>query len=166
VNPSSYAPGTVLVVLCPSEDADLTGVALRMSGWTIRDSIQVYVGGMTYVVWLVRAPMDPRVGGIVEHAVTYGTGGLHVDAVRIGTDVTGWGGGGSKMYEGGLSREGGAPRPVEGRWPPNVLVDSQAAAQLDAMSPGASTFFPRVETIREALEWLQRLIDSPSIGTS
>jgi site-specific DNA-methyltransferase (adenine-specific) len=38
------------------------------------------------------------------------------------------------LHEGGLSEEGGEPRPVSGRWPANVILDEEAAAALDEQS--------------------------------
>jgi site-specific DNA-methyltransferase (adenine-specific) len=76
----------------------------------------------------------PLVGTVAQNVLTHGTGALNIDATRIGTDGVGWGGGGSKLYEGGLSRDGGDARPVSGRWPANVALDETAAAMLDEQS--------------------------------
>jgi site-specific DNA-methyltransferase (adenine-specific) len=65
----------------------------------------------------------PLCGTVAENVLQHGTGGLNVDGCRVGTDSCGWGGGGSTMYEGGLSRDGGEARPVSGRWPANLIHD-------------------------------------------
>jgi DNA modification methylase len=75
----------------------------------------------------------PLIGTVADNVLAYGVGGLHIDACRTPAEKpTGWGGGGgSALYEGGLSRIGGEARPVDGRWPPNVLCDEEVAADLD-----------------------------------
>jgi DNA modification methylase len=74
----------------------------------------------------------PPIGTIAANVEAYGVGGLHIDACRTPAEKpTGWGGGGSALYEGGLSRIGGEARPVDGRWPPNVCCDEEVAAELD-----------------------------------
>jgi DNA modification methylase len=65
----------------------------------------------------------PLVGTVAGNVLTHGTGAIIVDGCRVGNDIVGWEGGGSALYEDGLSREGAAPRPVKGRWPANVLHD-------------------------------------------
>jgi DNA modification methylase len=73
--------------------------------------------------WLVAR--KPLAGNTVARNVQqYGTGAIHVDACRVATSETvGWKGGGSKLHEGGLSREGGDARPrSDGRWPKNVIL--------------------------------------------
>ncbi|HSG21222.1 MAG TPA: site-specific DNA-methyltransferase, partial [Burkholderiaceae bacterium] len=53
----------------------------------------------------------------------------------------GWGGGGSKLYEGGLSRDGGEARPTtSGRWPGNIIHDGSNEACL-ALKSGARFFY-------------------------
>ena len=75
----------------------------------------------------------PLIGTLVQNYTAHGVGGLNIDACRTPAEKpTGWGGGGSALEEGGLSRTGGEARPVDGRWPPNVCVDEAVAADLDA----------------------------------
>jgi site-specific DNA-methyltransferase (adenine-specific) len=86
----------------------------------------------------------PLVGTVAANVLEHGTGALNIDACRIGSEAVGWGGGGSKLYEGGLSTEGGEPRPATGRWPANVALDETAAAMLDEQSgEGVSKRAPR-----------------------
>jgi DNA modification methylase len=60
---------------------------------------------------------------VAANVLAHGTGGINVDGCRVGTEPGGWGGGGSALYEGGLSRDGGEARPVAGRWPANLIHD-------------------------------------------
>lgn len=91
----------------------------------------------------------PLIGTLAENIARYGTGGLWIDACRLPVspdDKQGaWGDG---RRAGGFVDTGaeiGSTRPngkrhEAGRWPANVLLDEEAAAELDAQS-GASRFF-------------------------
>lgn len=58
----------------------------------------------------------PLVGTVADSVLTYGTGAINVNATRVnGTD---------------------------GRWPTNLAIDEQVAADLDATTPGRSRVFP------------------------
>lgn len=153
---TDYLPGAHLGIVCASDNADLVGINLRLDGWSIRDSIPVYLHGRTYFVWLIRAPLV-KGKTIVEHVVDYGVGALHIDAVRIGSHVGGWSGGGSAFAGGGLSREGGEARPTVGRWPANVLIDDHAASLI---GEGAA-YFERITCMADVLAWIDRLLGSP-----
>ena len=65
----------------------------------------------------------PLTGTVAANVLMHGTGAINVDGCRVGAGLGGWKGGGSALYDGGLSRDGGFPRPVSGRWPANVLHD-------------------------------------------
>lgn len=85
--------------------------------------------------YLARKPFK---GNVAQNVLAHGTGAINVDASRIGTDIVGWGGkaaGGNTWNEtnNGLGKDGAA-RPVEGRWPANVILDEAAADALDAQS--------------------------------
>lgn len=73
-------------------------------------------------ICVARKPL--AAGTVAANVLEWGTGAINVDGCRVPSEVaTGWGGGGSALYEGGLSREGGAARPVDGRWPANFIHD-------------------------------------------
>ena len=67
----------------------------------------------------------PLISTVAENVLAHGTGALNIDGCRVGAEkATGWGGGGSKLYEGGLSRESGEARLQDaGRWPANLIHD-------------------------------------------
>ena len=71
----------------------------------------------------------PLAGTVAGNVLEYGTGALNIDGCRVGSDVVGWGGarGGSDdstQSQGRNYRLGeGTARPVEGRWPANILHD-------------------------------------------
>lgn len=79
--------------------------------------------------------MKPTEGTFAQNALKHGTGGLAIDACRIGTESTirqshagtngnGWGMGTREHVNGSSA----------GRWPANLLLDEEAAAMLDEQS--------------------------------
>jgi len=79
----------------------------------------------------------PLAGTVAENLLEWGTGALNIDGCRYayGDEAWpgpcdgdgGWGGGGSRLYDGGLSRAGGLARPTQGRWPANVYACPKAS---------------------------------------
>ena len=71
----------------------------------------------------------PLCGTVAENVLQHGTGAMNVDGCRVGNDTVGWGGsrGGSDdptQSQGRNYRHGdGDPRPVQGRWPANLIHD-------------------------------------------
>ena len=84
---------------------------------------------------VARKPLGEKT--VAANVLAHGTGALNIDATRIESErPTGWSGGGSALYEDGLSREGGEARPTtSGRWPANVALDESQAAELDRQAP-------------------------------
>ena len=95
-------------------------------------------------VILTRKPLGGRT--VAQCVAVFGTGALNIDGCRLegakgeghwsgddGSDATSRPG-----YAGGFSR--GGARSDLGRWPPNVALDEEAAARLDAEG-GTSRFF-------------------------
>jgi site-specific DNA-methyltransferase (adenine-specific) len=74
--------------------------------------------------------------------LTYGTGGLNIDASRIGTDTIT-----INTFDNGAKPFGDAvgepftSRQQEGRWPANVILDEAAAETLDQQSKSESSRF-------------------------
>lgn len=65
----------------------------------------------------------PLVGTVAENVLAHGTGGINVDASRVEAEkTTGWGGNPSNGYSGRLNQDLNA-RPVQGRWPANLIHD-------------------------------------------
>ena len=98
-------------------DTPATPEAATWSGWgtALKPAYEPIV--------LARKPLDGTVAANVQR---WGTGAINVDGCRVPSDeVTGWGGGGSSLHEGGLSREGGEARPVTGRWPANLILSDE-----------------------------------------
>lgn len=78
-------------------------------------------------ITVARKPLGA--GTVAANVLEHGTGALNIDGCRVGTDVVGWGGarGGSDdatQSKGRNYRLGeGEARPVEGRWPANLIHD-------------------------------------------
>lgn len=77
----------------------------------------------------------PLVGTVARNVLEHGTGAINVDGCRVpgayetrDRDTSP----GRSMF--GTGKGGGAFVPAEGRWPPNVLLDSAAGAMLDEQS--------------------------------
>ncbi len=96
--------------------APSTEAAKQWDGWksALKPAIEDW--------WLFRKPLD---GTIAGNVLKHGVGALNVEACRVPSkESTGWGGGGSRMYEGGLSREGGEARLTDaGRYPSHLIHD-------------------------------------------
>lgn len=92
----------------------------------------------------------PMTGTVAENVLAHGTGALNIDGCRVAAEkATGWGGGGSKLYEGGLSREGGEARQTDaGRWPANLIHDG--SEEVLAMFPQSSVTGKRSEQSKAA----------------
>lgn len=111
----------------------ITDAARQWSGWgtALKPALEP--------ITMARKPL---IGTVAENVLTHGTGAINVDGCRVEAEkATGWGGGGSKLYEGGLSRDGGEARPTtSGRWPANLIHDGSNEACL-ALKSGARFFY-------------------------
>jgi DNA modification methylase len=82
----------------------------------------------------------PLVGTVAVNVQAHGTGGLNIDACRIGDELRVNAAAGNKPGGAALNMsERGMPQGVEGReatgrWPANVILDDDQAAALDAQS--------------------------------
>jgi site-specific DNA-methyltransferase (adenine-specific) len=147
-------PGAFLVAFGGTRTWHRLAVAIEDSGWEIRDNLCWLFGsgfpkshngpwGGTALkpahepVILARKPL---IGTVAANVAQYGTGGINVDATRIG--ITGKAGywpasvpgakQGTPGYSGGFTT-GGARNDL-GRWPANVVLDEDAAGLLDAQT--------------------------------
>lgn len=115
------------LAVAPGQNNDRSGITLNITA-PATDSAKQWQGWGTALkpayepAVLARKPLTGTVAGNV---LEWGTGAINVDGCRIEAEkATGWGGGGSALYNGGLSREGGESRlQNEGRWPANVMHD-------------------------------------------
>jgi DNA modification methylase len=72
----------------------------------------------------------PFKGPVAKHAAEWGTGGLNIDASRVGNQETETsnGKGFSGSFEGGLNNQGG--KKTQGRWPANVILTHNEDCEL------------------------------------
>lgn len=172
-------------------DPPATATARQWSGWgtALKPAAEHWI--------LARKPLD---GTVAANVLTHGTGALNIDATRIGyvsdadkasatpqgkvTSKTSGSIGATPDAGRKESRVEFARPEQKGRWPANVTLDEDAAAQLDAqsgvLSGGASRFFyvakgsrrekthggtinnthPTVKSLA-LMRWLIRLITPP-----
>lgn len=156
-------PGTYLVSFGGTRTFHRLTCALEDAGWEIRDclcwlygsgfpkSLNVGEGRGTALkpAWEpIILSRKPLVGTVATNVEKHGTGALSIDACRIqGQQGSGvWG----SRQENCQSTFNASPENQEyrsahhesGRWPANVLLDEEAAAQLDAQAGEAGAFAP------------------------
>ena len=115
-------------------DIPATSEAAKWDGWgtSLKPAIEPII--------LARKPLD---GTVANNVLAHGVGGLNIDACRVPSDeITGWGGAGAgggtwNSENMGLGKDGDA-RPVQGRFPANVLLDEHAAKEMDKQSGALS----------------------------
>ena len=111
--------------------------AKRWDGWgtALKPAIEPII--------LARKPLD---GTVANNVLAHGVGGLNIDACRVpSNEITGWGGAGAggqtwNSENMRLGKDGDA-RPVQGRFPANVLLDEHAAKEMDKQSGNAGGGF-------------------------
>ncbi len=118
----------------PSERRDIAGTdtARKWQGWgtTLKPAHEPIV--------VARKPLEGR---IADNVLRYGTGGLHIDACRVGTDSTRRSTTARPTFHtnsiGSTSERTEAAYETgseSGRWPTNVIFDEEAARELDAQA--------------------------------
>jgi site-specific DNA-methyltransferase (adenine-specific) len=107
-------------------DKALTEDAKKWNGWGtgLKPTVEPIV--------MARKPVE---GTVANNVLTYGTGGLNIDASRIGTEsVT------INTFDNGAKPFGDAvgepytSKQSQGRWPANLILDEQAAMLVDEQS--------------------------------
>lgn len=109
----------------------------------------------------------PLIGTVAENVLQFGTGGLNIDASRIGTEsVT------INTFDNGAKPFGDAvgepftSRESVGRWPANVILDETTAKLLDeqsGVSKSPSTYM-RTAATNSNIEFNPKLVGSEQIG--
>lgn len=125
-------PGGHLLAFSGSRTYHRMTCAIEDGGFEIRDQIMwIYGSGMPKAPGVLKPSHEPIAvarkpfpGSAKANFSKHGVGLLFTEACRIEAECeTGWGGGGSKLFEGGLSRDDGEARPVQGRWAANIIHD-------------------------------------------
>ena len=132
-----------LLAVAPGQQNDRSATALDITA-PATDAAKLWHGWGTALkpAWepIVLA-MKPLAGTFAANALGHGVAGLNVDGCRIGRaedDTSGWSVSGSKASENRSMSGGNYDREPEpdssGRWPANVLLDTDSAALLDEQS--------------------------------
>jgi DNA modification methylase len=93
----------------------------------------------------------PLIGTVAANVLTHGTGALNIDGARVpGADTTTRHNSSSSYMTGKIgevqpTQETYITGSTAGRWPANVIFDTEAGALLDEQADGASRFFTAIE---------------------
>ena len=141
--------------------APATSEAQRWDGWgtALKPAIEPII--------LARKPLA---GTVANNVLAHGVGGLNIDACRVPSDeITGWGGagagGGTWNSENMRLGKDGDARPVQGRFPANVLLDEHAAKEMDEQSgPAGAHGESRGDGTRGMLGWQSDNRQTANVG--
>lgn len=104
---------------------------------------------------LARKPLD---GTVANNVLTWGVGGLNIDASRIGSEeVT------INTFDNGAKPFGGAvgepytSKQVTGRWPANIILDETTAELLDKQADASRFFYVAKANKKDRNEGLEEL---------
>lgn len=121
----------------PTETAPATDAARQWSGWGTA------LKPATEIICVARKPL---IGTVAANVLQHGCGALNIGGCRVPAEIaTGWGGApaGGETWTSencGLAKAG-APRPVEGRWPANLIHDgSDEVLAAFPSAPGQQRF--------------------------
>ena len=129
---NGHSEGATAKVTAPATDE-----AKKWEGWGTA------LKPATEPIVLARKPLE---GTVANNVLTYGTGGLNIDACRVGDDVRPKGASTGEVLSENSSMSGPntgrtVVGTVTGRFPANVLLDENAAEAMDEQG-GTSSFFP------------------------
>jgi site-specific DNA-methyltransferase (adenine-specific) len=124
-------PGAHVAAFAGGAESDLVATAARMAGLEVRDTLRVLPFGCC--ILLARKPLE---GTVAANAMAHGTGGLNIDACRVGAETIRTSGArpgrhsfaGSPDASGSHKWNGQPPSEHAGRWPANVVHDGSEAA--------------------------------------
>ena len=128
---NGHSEGATAKVTAPATDE-----AKKWEGWGTA------LKPATEPIVLARKPLE---GTVANNVLTYGTGGLNIDACRVGDDVRPKGASTGEVLSENSSMSGPntgrmVVGTVTGRFPSNVLLDEHAAEAMDEQN-GTSSFF-------------------------
>lgn len=116
----------------------------------------------------------PLIGTVAGNVLAHGVGALNIDGCRVGNDIVGWGGAAGGKGDSTVSpgNKDGDPRPVEGRFPANIITDGSEevasgglplryfySAKADSLDRIGSKH-PTVKPV-DLMQYLCRLITPP-----
>jgi site-specific DNA-methyltransferase (adenine-specific) len=132
------------------ETAPATPEALKWQGWgtALKPAFEPVV--------VARKPLGEKT--VAANVLAYGTGGLNIDASRIGTDsIT------INTFDNGAKPFGNAvgepytSKQVSGRWPANIILDPYTAELLDEQQDASRFFYVAKASKKDRNEGLAHL---------
>jgi DNA modification methylase len=102
----------------------------------------------------------PLIGTVAANVLEHGSGGINIDGCRIGIESTERPNGTNAlgvMNDDGWEPSDGTGGSVAGRWPANVVLDEEAAAELDEQTGELQSGFMAAGTQREGIGYRGRL---------
>jgi site-specific DNA-methyltransferase (adenine-specific) len=130
----------------PEYDGSTVGVGTTYLTEPATDEAKKWDGwgtGLKPTVEPIVMARKPVEGTVANNVLTYGTGGLNIDASRIGTEERTNLPAGNKLDSKGVYKfsndevdafNGTEPTTVQGRWPANLILDEYTAELLDEQS--------------------------------
>ena len=130
----------------PEYDGSTVGVGTTYLTEPATDEAKKWDGwgtGLKPTVEPIVMARKPVEGTVANNVLTYGTGGLNIDASRIGTEERTNLPAGNKQDSKGVYKfsndevdafNGTEPTTVQGRWPANLILDEYTAELLDEQS--------------------------------
>ena len=117
-------------------------------------------------VVVARKPLE---GTVANNVLTWGVGGLNIDATRVGSEggTAGAGAGaraGAGVFGNGLNGERGKPVEGLGRWPANLILDETTAEMLDEQSDASRFFYVAKASKKDRNEGLEGLPEMQTTG--
>jgi site-specific DNA-methyltransferase (adenine-specific) len=159
-------PGAHALFYTKTNTQDLMGLMVRLAGFEIRDAIAIVGNKALFIV--ARKPLSEST--VAANTLKWGTGGLNIDASRVGTEVitqrqiTGENNKHIGHAESGIVRkQTGVTTQTTGRFPANIILDEEAAELLDEQNEGASRFFYVAKDNKAMFHYLKTMI-TPTDG--
>lgn len=138
--------------ICPKKEiaSNATPEAQKWQGWgtALKPAFEPVV--------VARKPLGEKT--VAANVLAYGTGGLNIDASRIGTDsIT------INTFDNGAKPFGNAvgepytSKQVSGRWPANIILDPYTAELLDEQADASRFFYVAKASKKDRNEGLEEL---------
>ena len=139
---------STLLAVAPGEGRDRPAVQLDITT-AATDAAKQWEGWGTALkpahepIVLARRPL---IGTVAANVLTHGTGALNIDGARVeGQGAMKWASPRGGIWTTDSSATADLVQNEAGRWPANVIFDTEAGALLDEQADGASRFFTAIE---------------------
>jgi DNA modification methylase len=128
------------LAVAPGQDNDRSQVQLDITAPSTPEAQQWQGWGTALKPALepIVVARKPLIGTVAENVLTYGTGGLNIDASRIGNEKISTHNAPKGTFAGGEPDRGSDTSSYKehtGRWPANLILDEYTAGLLDEQAP-------------------------------